>query len=303
MNIIGNKKIFLTLSGIFMLASIVAIAVWGLHLGIDFVGGSFLEITFVEERPAIGEARELLREFELGNVVIQPTGERGMIVRFRHVDEETHRKILTALAGGAPVEEVLVEERFDSIGPVIGDEFKRRSFWALLFAIGAIILYIAWAFRHISEPVSSWKYGVVAVAALVHDVLIPTGIFAALGYFLNVELDALFITALLTIMGFSVHDTIVVFDRTRENLRKRRGLEPFATTVNTSVRQTMTRSINTSLTTLFVLMAVFFFGGATTQFFALALIIGILAGTYSSIFFASPLLVVLEELQVRRRKI
>ena len=301
LNIIGHKKIFLTLSGTFILASVLAIGVLGLNLGIDFTGGSLLEVEFSEGRPDTVELRSRMSEVEIGNFVIQSTGERGVILRFATVDEDTHQEILAALAGGGDISSSLVEKRFDAIGPVIGAEFARRSLWALVFAITAIILFIAWAFRRVSEPISSWKYGVVAVVALVHDVLIPAGIFSLLGYFFNIELDALFITALLTIMGFSVHDTIVVFDRTRENLRKTKGLEPFAVTVNTSVNQTITRSINTSLTTLFVLAAVFFFGGATTQLFSLTLMIGILAGTYSSIFFASPLLVFWEEAQTRRR--
>lgn len=283
MNILGHKHIFLTISGLLVLGSIFAIAFWGLKLGIDFTGGSLLEVKFEDARPARDQIMKDLEPFDLGTVVIQPTGDRGVILRFRHVNEDTHQRILEALKAE--------ELRFDTIGPTIGGELKRKSLVALGIAVAAIILYIAWAFRLVSKPVSSWKYGLVAVAALIHDVTIPAGVFAILGKFRDVEVDTLFITALLTILGFSVHDTIVVFDRIRENLRKLKHPEPFDVTVNRSVNETITRSINTSLTVLLVLAAIMVFGGATTQYFALALILGITFGTYSSIFVASPLLV------------
>lgn len=315
MNIIGHKYIFLTFSAILVLASIAAILVWGLRLGIDFTGGSLLEIEFSRERPANGEARsserpdtakvhEALEPLGLENVAIQPAGERGMILRFKHIDEETHQQVLKALeagrlervspsAGSEKLEGVIAEKRFDTIGPTIGNELKRKSFMALIMASFGIVLYLAWAFRNVSKPVSSWKYGLVAVAvAFLHDVPIPLGFFVVLGHFKGVEIDTLFITALLTILGFSVHDTIVVFDRIRENLRKLKIAEAYDITVNRSVNETMARSINTSFTVLLVLVSIFFFGGETTRYFALALIIGIVFGTYSSIFVASPLLVI-----------
>ncbi len=285
MNIIGHKYIFLTISGILVLTSFFAIFIWGLKLGIDFTGGSLLEIEFKDQRPEVDEIRKILEKSDLGNMAIQLTGERGAILRFKHIDEDSHQAILKLLAGSE-------EKRFDSIGPTIGRELKQKSILALLLAVAGIVLYIAFAFRKVSKPVSSWKYGVVAVLALVHDVVIPTGIFSALGHFKGVEMDTLFITALLTILGFSVHDTIVVFDRVRENLHKLKTPEPYELTVNRSVNETIMRSINTSLTVLLVLLIIMFFGGETTKFFALALILGIIFGTYSSIFIASPLLVI-----------
>lgn len=285
MDIIGHRYIFLTISGVLVLASIIAISVWGLKLGIDFTGGSLLEAEFKGQRPDVVSLAKTLEPLGLGGVFIQPTGEKGIILRFKSVDEKTHQNILSFLGDAE-------EKRFDSIGPTIGAELKRRSFIALGLAVVAIIIYIAWAFRRVSKPVSSWKYGVVAVLALVHDVTIPTGVFAVLGYSKGVEVDTLFITALLTILGFSVHDTIVVFDRIRENLRKLKVPEPYAATVNRSVNETLVRSINTSFTVLLVLFAIFLFGGASIQYFSLALILGILFGTYSSIFVASPLLVI-----------
>lgn len=300
MNIIRHRYIFFSFSGILVLASIAALAVWGLRLGIDFTGGSLLEAEFSDARPPAEEIRAALEPLALGNVVAQPTGERGIILRFRDVDEAEHQEIIGALSDLPVPSSRFIEKRFDAIGPVIGAELYRRAIGAIVLAIGAIILYIAWAFRHISKPVASWKYGVAAVAALLHDIAIPVGVFAALGRFQAVEVDILFITALLTVLGFSVHDTIVVFDRIRENLRKLKKPEPYAETVNRSINQTLTRSLLTSLTVLLALAVVFFFGGASTQFFTLTLIIGISAGTYSSIFVASPLLVFWESLTKKR---
>ena len=162
---------------------------------------------------------------------------------------------------------------------------------AILIVIGAIIIYIAWAFRKVTKPVPSWQYGIIAVLALVHDVGITLGVFSVLGHFWGVELDIAFVAAILTVLGYSVNDTIVIFDRIRENV-VHRGSHGFEETVNESINQTITRSLNTGLTTLFVLISVYAFGGVTIRYFMLALIVGIIIGTYSSIFFASPLLVV-----------
>jgi len=289
-DIIGKKYYFLGFSGALVLASILVILIFGLHFGIDFTGGSILEVEFPKDVPSPARVIQVVLSLNVGSVTVQPTGERGMLIRFGAVDENMHQVIIEELEkdGGG----VVVEKRFDSIGPTIGKELKRNAAIALVVAIVAIVLYIAWAFRHVSEPVSSWKYGVAAVIALMHDVVIPTAVFAVLGKLLGVPIDALFITALLTIMGFSVHDTIVVFDRTRENLRKLKGGEEFSITVNRSVNETFTRSINTSVTILLALVAIVVFGGESVRYFALALIIGIVFGTYSSIFIASPLLVI-----------
>lgn len=290
MNIIGHKYIFLIASGIMVLSGIGAIAVWGLKPGIDFTGGSLLEVSFREARPPSDTIRERLglSGVEIANV--QLAGERNAIIRFRDTDEPTHQKVMHALGVFSGVK----EERFDAIGPTIGAELKQNSFVAIGLAMAAIVLYIAWAFRRVSKPLPSWKYGVVAIATLVHDVAIPAGLFAALGHFRGVEVDTLFITALLTILGFSVHDTIVVFDRTRENLRNLKKSEPFSSTVNRSVNETLVRSLFTSLTVLIVLLAIFLLGGVPTAYFALALMTGVVFGTYSSIFVASPLLVIWE---------
>lgn len=276
--------------------SLISIAVFGFNLGIDFKGGSILEIEYKDIRPEPPQIKESLKDFQIGDLKIQPTGDKGFILRFKEANEETHQQILTVLKTVREAE----EKRFDSIGPVIGKEIQKRALIAVILAALMIIAYIAWAFRKVSRPVSSWKYGVIAVIALLHDITIPSGIFAVLGYFKGVEIDSLYVTAILTILGFSVHDTIVVFDRIRENLRK--NISPdFDETINKSVKETLARSINTSLTVFFVLFALMIFGGETTRYFSLALILGIFFGTYSSICLASPLLATWNKFSQKRK--
>ena len=297
MNIIRYKYLFLTIAGVLVLASIGAVIFWGMKLGTDFTGGAILEIEYPQGRPQMSELKKSVDALSLGEVTFEPLEEKGVLLRGRALDEESHQKILSRLRQLGLVE----ERRFDAIGPTIGHELKVRSIIAIVVASVLIILYIAWAFRKVSRPVASWKYGVVAVFALLHDVILPAGIFSVLGHFRGVEIDSLFITALLTIMGFSVHDTIVVFDRTRENLSKPHVNEPYAQIVNKSINETMARSITTSLTVLLVLFAIFFFGGQTTHYFSLALIVGIAFGMYSSIFVASPLLVLWDEVYTKKK--
>ena len=271
--------------------------IWGLNFGIDFRGGSLWQIEYqnASERPANEIIRQKLSSLNLGEISIQPVGAGGAILRFRDTDEETHQQAYMFLASSGSLE----EKRFESVGPVIGQELKQRSFWAIFAVLVAIIIYIAYAFRKVSKPVASWRYGVAAIVALAHDVTIPAGIFAGLGKFFGVEVGLLIVTALLTILGFSVHDTIVVFDRIRENLRKG-GSGDFENTVEASINQTISRSINTSLVVIFTLIAIYLFGGESTKYFALTLVVGIFFGTYSSIFIASPLLVSWEKLRQGR---
>jgi preprotein translocase subunit SecF len=293
--IIHNRRIFFSISGILFAASILAFIIWGLKLGIDFTGGSLLQIDFKTERPANDIIKQELAGLDLGELSIQPTSGKGVIMRFKSVEEETHQKILTALGGFEKVE----EKSFESIGPVIGQELKNRSLYAIALVMIMIVIYIAYAFRKVSRPVASWRYGVAAIVALVHDVIIPSGFFALLGHFFGVEVGLLFVTAVLTILGFSVHDTIVVFDRIRENLRKG-GFGDFENSVEASINQTIGRSITTSLVVMFTLFAIFLFGGETTKYFALTLLVGVFFGTYSSIFIASPLLVEWENFRLKR---
>ncbi|HEY9583946.1 MAG TPA: protein translocase subunit SecF [Candidatus Paceibacterota bacterium] len=293
MFVIKYRKIFYTLSALLIIASIVSIAIWGLNYGIDFKGGSIIEVEYTEGRPTQAELANKIEDLNLGES-IRPTGELGYIIRMRTTDQD-EKSILT---GALQSFGTTTEKRFDSIGPVLGTEALRKSIVSIVLVILAIVLFIAFAFRKVSEPVSSWKYGFIAIIALLHDVIIPTGVFAILGHYAGYEIDTLFVTALLVILGFSVHDTIVVFDRVRENLKDSK--KPFDQIVGESVSQTFTRSINTSLTTLLALVVLYFVGGEATHHFSLALIIGIVAGTYSSIFVGSPLLVTIWKWQNRR---
>lgn len=270
------------------MAFLAALFIWGFKWGIDFTGGSLLEIRFQGQRPTIAEAQNALSGLNLGSLTVQPAGAQDMIFRFQDTTEQKHQEALAKLKqiskGG------LEQLQFDSVGPSIGQELKRKSVYAIFFVFIAIVLYISFAFRKVSKPVASWKYGISALVAMFHDVIITLGVFSVLGRFYGVELNSAFVAAVLTVLGYSVHDTIVVFDRTRENLPK--SNEDFAGTVNKSLNQTLGRSISTSLTVLLTLVAVIIFGGASIRTFSLALAIGIFIGTYSSIFVASPLLVV-----------
>ena len=285
-------------SGLLMTVALVALFMWGLKWGIDFTGGSLLEVEFKDNRPTLEAMHKSVGELNLGSVNIQPLGDKGALLRLKDIDNETHTSLISKLtaAGGGEV----TEKRFESIGPIIGVELRNRSLWAIALALFFVVTYISWAFRKVSHPVASWKYGVAAIIALAHDIITVTGVFAILGHFFGIEVDSMFVSALLTILGFSVHDTIVVFDRIRENLF-RHVSNDFTTTVNKSVNDTLARSINTSLTTILVLSSLFVFGGETIRYFSLALLIGITIGTYSSIFVASPIVLDWHNLSLKKK--
>ncbi len=284
-DIIGKRKIYYTISAILIVASIIAILLWGLKFGIDFKGGSILEIAYPDnKRPETNQIIDSLQPLKLNDLRVSPVGDNGVNFRFRETDEATHQEIVKILGGNVE------ERRFSSIGPTIGTELKQNSIKAIIMVLLGISLYIAWAFRKVSRPLNSWRYGVVTLAALFHDLIIPIGLFAFLGHFYGVEVGTNFIVALLVILGFSVHDTIVVFDRIRENLKRYASLD-FVPLVNQSVNETLVRSVSTSFTVLLTLLALYVFGGESLRYFILALMVGIFFGTYSSIFIASPLLV------------
>jgi preprotein translocase subunit SecF len=280
------SKFYYVFSGILMAAALVSLFLFGLKFGIEFTGGSLLEAEFRQERPSPDAIQEKLADLDLGEIIVQPLGEREVILRLKEIDEATHQQIISRLNQLSDFE----EKQFQLIGPQIGRELKQKTEVAIILTLIAITLYIAFAFRKVSRPVSSFQYGLASLIALCHDILIPLGIFSILGKFYNVEITIPIIAALLTILGFSVHDTIVIFDRIRENLLKRSEMT-FEETVNHSLNQTLGRSINTVLTVLIVLFSIFFFGGLTLKYFALSLIIGIVSGAYSSIFIAGPILV------------
>ncbi len=369
--IVQRRKIWFSFSLVLISASVAALLMFGIKLGIDFTGGTLMEFSFKEEILSNEEIKESLKELDLGEISVQFSGEKNVLIRLKDVNEDTHQKIIEILGTKAgeknidksdndklkennekikildweaeetdgeavvPGENVVIEnneglienaniesnnenikvdkivsgtgkenieeKRFDSIGPVIGNELKSTAVIAIIIALIAIILYIGWAFRKVSRPVSSFKYGIIATITLFHDIIITLGIFSVLGYLYNVEVGIPFVAALLAILGYSVNDTIVVFDRTRENLIKS-GADDFEKVVNKSVNETLIRSLNTSFTTLLVLVTLYLFGGTTIKYFIVALMVGISAGTYSSIFIASPLLVTWQKWSLKRQK-
>lgn len=286
-NIIKYSKVWLGFSGVLMLASFASMLIFGLNFGIDFTGGSLMEIR-IDQEIKVEDLQSVYKD--LGFDVTPQTSDNGSwLVRMETLSTEDHAEIISALETQFGTVEEL---RFDSIGPVIGQELKRKSIGAIILLLTLIVLYVAWGFRKVSKPVSSWKYGILTIVAALHDVILPLGVFAILGKLIGYQIDTAFVAAMLTILGYSINDTIVVFDRTRENLVTNRHSDAtFAEIVNKSVVQSLGRSINTSFTTLLVLVAIFIFGASTVGPFVLALIIGIISGAYSSIFIASPLLV------------
>lgn len=286
MDIIGNRKIFLTTSGLLAALGILAVLIFGFKEGIDFRGGTLLYFK-VPGSVATEELENFLEgEFNLSVSVVKDS-RGGFLLRSETISEEEHQAYLRRISEKFPGTQEL---SFQSIGPTIGKELRNRAFFALALVLFAISLYIAFAFRKASRPVTSWKYGVVTLVTLFHDIAIPAGLVALLGYIRGVEIDTNFIVALLVVMGFSVHDTIVVFDRIRENLIHSKDKHDLGLIVNTSVNETFARSLNTSLTLIVVLIALLLFGPVTLTYFILTLLVGVIAGTYSSIFVASPLL-------------
>ncbi|MBT3355994.1 protein translocase subunit SecF [bacterium] len=290
MKIIQKRNKFFVLSAILMIVSFALISTWGLKLGMDFVGGTKLTLKYEEGVPTNDEISEQLKELELGSLTIQSSEENTVFVRFvtGENDEEVLNSVQEKLKGAR--EDLLVEE-VSYISSTVSGELKSRALTAIIFAVVGIALYVAWAFRKVSHPVESWKYGIAAVVALAHDTLLTVGLFSVLGHFYGIEVNIPFVAALLTILGYSVNDTIVVFDRVRENLNKSGAKDDFEETVNTSINESLTRSINTSLTVVVVLTAIILFGGESIQSFSIALLVGIVLGTYSSIFIASALIV------------
>lgn len=324
--IIQKKFWFVGLSSLFVTTSIVFYFIWGLNLGIDFTGGSLLEVKFAGERPGIEAVEASLAKIEVKSLTVQATDQNGMILRFQNTDEAKHQEVMTKLrelvvpakdnkakpaqpkietdknikveavpvgqalgTAGAAVEEL----RFESVGPSIGRQLRSNAITSLIIIALLIIAYIAWTFRKVSRPVAAWKYGMAGVIAIFHDVVIVVGAFSLLGHLYGIEVGTPFVAALLTIFGYSINDTIVVFDRIRENLPK--SHQNFEGTVNFSVNQTIKRSAYSSATVLLTLLAVILYGGESIKYFALALFIGIFFGAYSSIFLASPLLVLFEK--------
>ena len=298
MFIVKHRSVFFTLSAVIILASVFAMFTYGFNFGIDFKGGSILEVQYLQSRPNIDVVKAGVASSGLENFLVSPVGETNYSIKARVLNQDEKNAVIATLSSKGDVQ--LKEVQFSSIGPSVGKELANKAYTAIAVVVVCIMLFIMFAFRKLKNPLN---YGIATVIALAHDVIIPTGIYVSWIHITHGEIDLLFVTALLAILGYSVHDTIVVFDRVRENLLKKGGDakgSAFEEIVGSSINQTFGRSINTSLTIFLVLLALYFVGGETTHNFAFVLLVGVVAGTYSSIFVASPLLVTLEGLRHKK---
>ncbi len=291
MYIINHRRFFFWITGAILAAAIGAIVSWGLPLGIDFTGGSQIQVSYSDSRPALSEIQQRVATIPLGIVSIRAFGDNGVSIRTRTMTPVEHEEVLSALAQGKPD---FQELSYTSVGPALGSQFTNKALWALGAVMLAIVLYIALAFRKVSRPVPSWGYGLTVVTMLVIDIIVLVGFYAAYGHFTGAEVDSLFVVAMLALLGYMVNDIIVVFDRVREHLAKNEkegAREDFEVTIGKSIDETITRSINTSLTTALALLALIFLGAPATRDFALAILVGVIVGTFSSITRSAPLLI------------
>ncbi|MBP9697973.1 MAG: protein translocase subunit SecF [Candidatus Moranbacteria bacterium] len=299
LQIIQKRKYAYALSIVLTIVSIAMISVWGLKFGIDFKGGTLMELQFSKDPvPQVQEIEASLSELSLKSLTVQPTDNRGMLLRYLASDEAANEKVLAQLK---TLDSDIKQLRTDFIGGSVSDQIKKNAFSGIVLSIIGIALYIAWAFRRVSGVVTSWEYGLGAVIALAHDIIIVIGLFAFLGRHYDIEVGVPFIAALLTILGYSVNDTIVVYDRVRENLMRSSRKEDFEMIVNRSLNETLGRSINTSMTVIITLVAIVIFGGESIRYFGVALLAGVAFGTYSSIYIASALLVTRYSMKTKKK--
>lgn len=298
MNIVKHKNIFFAISLLVIIPGVISLFLWGLKPSIDFAGGSRITLLFPKTvtQKNVEKIKTIFAKEKQPITTLQYANTQA-VIRTTVMDQKKNALLVKKVQQTLPG---VKEETFETIGPVVGSETTMNAIYSVLLASFLIVIYIAWSFRQVPKPESSWRFGITAIIALLHDALVVLGIFSLLGHFLGVEIDSLFVTAILTVIGFSVHDTIVVFDRIRENLKRTR--KPFADIVNDSLLQTMSRSINTSVTVLLVLSTLLLFGGESTRWFIAALLIGIVSGTYSSIFNASLLLVVWHQWKEKKKQ-
>ena len=299
MFIIAHRKFFFWLTGLILAAALLAIIVWRLPLGIDFTGGSLMQVRYLPAqagengRPALGTIEEQVRaaDLDIGAASVREFGTDGVSIRTRTLEPHEHDTLLAALSAG---KSDFQELAFTSVGPALGSQFTSKALWAILAVALVIVLYIAFAFRRVSGPVPGWGYGLTVVAMLIIDIIVPAGFFAAYAHFTGAEVDSLFIVAMLALLGYVVNDIIVVFDRVREHLSRneRENIrEEFEVTIGKSIDETMTRSINTSVTVALALIALIWLGAPATRVFALVMLVGVVAGTFSSICRSAPLLI------------
>jgi preprotein translocase subunit SecF len=293
---IKHKNIFFVITLLMVAASVAAIAVWGLKPGIEFTGGSVLEIDYQGNRPDNAAIQEKISKLELKDTTIYATGDNGVIIRTQDLYPEQHSNLLSALEETGTT----TEKSFEAIGPTVGKELTDKMAVLVLISLAAMLVYIAVAFRNVPGPVSSWQYGIASFLILAHDVLVPLGVFAALGKFQGVQITIPIITALLTVVGYAINNVIVVYDRVRENLLRDHKAS-FAEICDRAINQTLSRQINTSVATLLPVFAIYFWAGASLKYFALALILGIATGTYSSVFLAAQFLVFWQQRRPRKK--
>ncbi|MDR3570852.1 MAG: protein translocase subunit SecF [Candidatus Pacebacteria bacterium] len=300
MFIIRHRYWFFSFTAIVVILSIASLVFYGLHESIDFTGGTLVDVTYPARKPSAAILEQSLNTAGFSGYSLREVGASDYDLRSSNLTDAQRNNLpaILSINGQYPANVVSLDE----IGPTIGAQLRSNSITAVGLVLLCILLFIAFAFRKVSKPVSSWMYGLMAIVGLCHNVLVTCGFFALLGHLTGAQVDTLFVTAILTVLGFSVHDTIVVFDRVRENLRvnqEKGRREDFEETAGRALGQTFTRSINTSLTVLLTLLALYFLGPQSTQTFSLTLLVGIIAGTYSSIFLATPLLA---EIETRRKK-
>lgn len=290
MFIITHRGFFFWLTGLILAAAIGAILFFGLPLGIDFTGGSLIHVDYPNGRPVLSDIQERVATVPVGTVSVREFAENAISIRTRSLSQEEHDALFSAVSSLGQATEL----SYTSVGPALGSQFGNKALWAIFAVIFVIVLYIAFAFRHVSRPVPSWGYGLTVVAMLAIDIIVPAGFFAAYAHYTGAEVDSLFIVALLALLGYCVNDVIVIFDRVREHLHtnERIGLhESFEETIGKSINETMTRSINTAVTVALALLALIFLGAEATRNFALVMLVGVVAGTFSSICRSAPLLI------------
>jgi preprotein translocase subunit SecF len=292
MYIVKHRTFFFWLTGILLAASIASIAFFRLPLSIDFTGGSLVQVTYTHPRPSTAELKNALAPLALGEISLLPSGANDITLRTRTLTPAEHTQVLALLSENGT--QPLIEDRFNSIGPALGTELSSKALTAIATVTFAIMLYIAWAFRKISKPVPNWGYGIIAVFMLAIDIIVPTGFYAAYCHFTGAQVDSLFVVALLALLGYCINDVIVIFDRVREHLNANAHNnvnEPFEQVVGKSITETLGRSINTALTVVIALVALIYLGAPATRNFAIVMLVGVVAGTFSSICRSAPLLI------------
>lgn len=290
MYIINHRGLFFWITGVMLALAIGAILVFGLPLGIDFTGGSLMQVEYPNGRPVLADIQKQTALIPVGTVSVRAFGDNAISIRTRTMNPAEHEAMLTAVSANTPT----IELAYTSVGPALGSQFASKAIWAIFAVMLVIVLYIAFAFRKVSRPVPSWGYGLTVVVMLAIDIIVPSGFFAAYAHFTGAEVDSLFIVALLALLGYCVNDVIVIFDRIREHLNRNEKTgtrESFEDTIGKSINETMTRSINTALTVALALIVLIFFGAEATRNFALVMLVGVVAGTFSSICRSAPLLI------------